>query len=67
MMLQSMFLYVGTAWVIAFIAFGIYMFFREKGQRLVDRAIAFVVPVIIAGAGALVCYGLAEFADEIFG
>jgi len=67
MMLQSMFLYVGTAWVIAFIAFGIYMFFRERGHPFAERVIAFFVPVIIAGAGALVCYGLSEFANEIFG
>jgi len=67
MMLENMFLYVGAAWVVAFVVFGIYMFFREKGRPLAERAIAFLVPLIIAGAGALVCYGLSEFANEIFG
>lgn len=67
MLIESAFIFVAVIWGAGCVGLAVYLLFHNRADPLSDRLIAFAVLLLIAAAGAGICYALGAFFFEIFG
>ena len=66
MILQPLVYFAALVWAAVFVAFGLYIAFRRATPSFTERALGFVVSVLIAAVGSGAMIGAMYLVEELF-